>query len=141
MNTRKKIHVWYDATAGSNAAAWSYTGTSIDSNDNIYCASGVTHVNFILGTVNNGSTAAAVFQSSSPFSWYTAGSPGSPISQPACISDVQVSSDGYWASFVDDNSASGSYGVFLNITYNSQNIQSPDPTLINEGTTRVPVEA
>jgi hypothetical protein len=135
MNTSKKISATYNAATGT----WSFSGAiDPDENNSVYLAAGSTRVSITLVTINNGGTPAAQF-ASSPFSWIVNGTTSS--TPPACISGIAASPSGTWANFIDDNSAPGSYEFLLNANYNGGSIQSPDPTLINEGTTLEPVEA
>jgi len=125
-NMPNQVVVTYNADAAEGEDPFSYTSNWETPGNNFLCQPGVTHVNFILNTTGNGSTAAAIF-ASPPFIW--------PGGQPVYIKDIEV--EGNWAGFVDSYSEEwggiGSFPFQIQITYNNQTIQSNDPTIVNVG--------
>jgi hypothetical protein len=57
-------------------------------------------------------------------------------STPGWFQNPQLSNDSSTLTFTDDNTSqnAGTFNMFVNALYNGQPLQSPDPTIVNEGT-------
>ena len=109
-----------------------YSGSGINSSNQIKVPNGST-ANITL-TLSAGTGTSSLSFATPAITWFNSSNPSIPISTPVPFTVTEESGG---VTIADDNSVAANNGTFsflVNVLANGLLVQSPDPTIINEGT-------